>query len=84
MTEDAAVRFALKKTVKDLDGLTTTISGEFVDVKKRLDDNDGVIATNNPVEIEAYRGIDALKEVTANEAADPTKSKTTSSPQEDK
>jgi hypothetical protein len=70
MTADAVVRFALKKTVKDLNGLTTNVAGEFVDVKKRLEDNGGVIATEDPTEIEVFRGIDALKEVSAKEATE--------------
>jgi len=56
--------FALKETIKDFAGGSITIAphGRTLDVKARLGDN-GVIVTNDPMEIAALNAYPALKSV---------------------
>lgn len=65
MSEDATQAFALRESVKDLQGATVACGsdGETLDVLARLKAGDGVIVTSNPAEIHALQGVDVLKTV---------------------
>ncbi len=60
-----AQAFALKESVKDFAGGTIAVApnGHALDVKARLDNNNGVIVTSDDMEIAALTAYPALKSV---------------------
>lgn len=57
--------YALKETIKDFAGGSVTLppTGRTLNVKARLDNNDGVIVTSDDMEIAALEAYPALKSV---------------------
>lgn len=65
MSEDQTQAFALRESVKDLQGATVACGsdGKTLDVAARLSKGDGVIVTSDPAEIRALEGLEVLKSV---------------------
>ena len=65
MSEDATQAFALRESVKDLQGATVACGsdGRTLDVSALLAKGDGVIVTSDPDEIRSLEGVDVLKSV---------------------